>query len=75
MTNVESRLANLQSRIRIRHMHLDRISELLHPFLEDSNDRSQPAPKGLTAGDLRHISIYIDILQRWNARINLTAIR
>jgi|HubBroStandDraft_1064217.scaffolds.fasta_scaffold61558_1 16S rRNA (guanine(527)-N(7))-methyltransferase RsmG len=29
----------------------------------------------LTAHDLEHISTYIDILLRWNTRINLTAIR
>ena len=29
----------------------------------------------LDAGTLRDISAYMDILQRWNARINLTAIR
>jgi 16S rRNA (guanine527-N7)-methyltransferase len=29
----------------------------------------------LTTNDLDHISTYIDILLRWNARINLTAIR
>jgi 16S rRNA (guanine527-N7)-methyltransferase len=29
----------------------------------------------LTANDLEHISTYIDILLRWNSRINLTAIR
>ena len=45
-----------------------RIAELLAPFLEDARDP-------LTAGDLDHISIYIDILSRWNARMNLTAIR
>jgi 16S rRNA (guanine527-N7)-methyltransferase len=46
-------------------MQKDRIGELLEPFLE------QP----LKASQLEHISIYIDILSRWNARINLTAIR
>jgi 16S rRNA (guanine527-N7)-methyltransferase len=52
-------------------MHLARIAELLKPFLKDSDD--QP----LTTNDalLQHISTYIDILQHWNARINLTAIR
>jgi 16S rRNA (guanine527-N7)-methyltransferase len=41
------------------------ISVLLEPFLE------QP----LAPSQLDQISIYIDLLQRWNARINLTAIR
>jgi 16S rRNA (guanine527-N7)-methyltransferase len=42
-----------------------RIAELLHPFL------SSP----LTSLQLDQISTYIDLLLRWNARINLTAIR
>ena len=46
-----------------------RIAELLEPYLDGPSDQR------LTTNDLRHISIYIDILQRWNARINLTAIR
>jgi 16S rRNA (guanine527-N7)-methyltransferase len=45
-----------------------RIAELLAPFLGD--DRS-----GISPAQLRSISIYIDILLRWNARINLTAVR
>lgn len=43
-----------------------RISELLRPFLEPANP---------TTDDLNHISMYIDILLRWNSRINLTAVR
>lgn len=43
-----------------------RIAELLAPFLE-----GQP----LSPAHLSSISTYIDILIRWNARINLTAIR
>jgi 16S rRNA (guanine527-N7)-methyltransferase len=42
-----------------------RIHELLAPFLT--------AP--LTAAQLDQISIYIDLLLRWNSRVNLTAIR
>lgn len=42
-----------------------RIHELLAPFLA--------AP--LTAVQLDQISIYIDLLLRWNSRVNLTAIR
>ena len=37
-----------------------------------------PSPaddRRLTTDDLHHISTYIDLLQRWNSRINLTAIR
>jgi 16S rRNA (guanine527-N7)-methyltransferase len=46
-------------------MDTARIAVLLQPFLE------QPLPPS----HLDQISIYIDLLQRWNARINLTAIR
>src|SRR5215472_14398410 len=50
-------------------MDAARIAELLHPFLGRAGE--QP----LTPGDLEYISMYIDILVRWNSRINLTAIR
>jgi 16S rRNA (guanine(527)-N(7))-methyltransferase RsmG len=46
-----------------------RIAELLAPFLDEANDQR------LTTRDLEDISMYIDILRRWNAHINLTAIR
>ena len=46
-----------------------RLAELLEPFVGEANDQR------LTANDLESISTYIDILLRWNARINLTAIR
>jgi 16S rRNA (guanine527-N7)-methyltransferase len=36
---------------------------------------SKGEPAVLSAIQLQHISTYIDILQHWNARINLTAIR
>src|SRR3984957_3955064 len=51
-------------------MDTHRIAELLVPFLEANDQR-------LTTNDCiyKHISTYIDILMRWNARINLTAIR
>jgi 16S rRNA (guanine527-N7)-methyltransferase len=42
------------------------IAELLRPFLGDD---------ALTTNDLLNISMYIDLLLRWNARINLTAVR
>lgn len=48
-----------------------RISELLRPFLDDA---SAPASV-LSESQLSSISAYLDILLRWNARINLTAIR
>jgi 16S rRNA (guanine527-N7)-methyltransferase len=50
-------------------MHASRIEELLDPFLGPVDARR------LTPDGLHLISTYIDILQRWNARINLTAIR
>jgi len=46
-------------------MDTARIAALLDPFLEQSLPPSQ----------LDEISIYIDLLHRWNAHINLTAIR
>lgn len=46
-----------------------RIAELLEPFLGPPGER--PDIETLA----RNISTYIDILLRWNARINLTAIR
>ncbi len=46
-------------------MDTARIAALLEPYLQ--------AP--LSPGQLDQISIYIDLLKRWNARINLTAIR
>jgi 16S rRNA (guanine527-N7)-methyltransferase len=50
-------------------MQASRIEELLDPFL------GPPDARRLTPDALHLISTYIDILQRWNARINLTAIR
>lgn len=46
-------------------MDTARIAALLDPFLE----------QGLSQSQLDRISIYIDLLIRWNARINMTAIR
>ncbi len=47
-------------------MDASRIAHLLEPFLEGNV---------LSKTQLEDISTYIDILQRWNTRINLTAIR
>jgi 16S rRNA (guanine527-N7)-methyltransferase len=62
-----------------------RIAELLRPFLRaplapSESCHSEPAQAGeepavLSPAQLHHISTYIDILLRWSARINLTAIR
>ena len=69
-------------------MYPERIAELLRPFLaagsgvdvQSSPERVQgPAdagrPAALSSAQLETISIYIDILLRWNARVNLTAVR
>ena len=70
-------------------MDADQIAELLAPFLQpaahpaepvqtrhaQTRDSSAKAPAALSAHQLDQISIYIDLLLRWNARINLTAIR
>jgi len=59
-----------------------RIGELLRPFLSVPPASSSVhqmhtggEPAALSPIQLQHISAYIDILVRWNARINLTAIR
>ncbi|MGA9510523.1 MAG: 16S rRNA (guanine(527)-N(7))-methyltransferase RsmG [Candidatus Sulfotelmatobacter sp.] len=64
-------------------MNTARIAELLQPFLSplpsachsELDRRSGEEPAALSAIQLDRISTYIDILNRWNARINLTAIR
>jgi 16S rRNA (guanine527-N7)-methyltransferase len=68
-------------------MDTARIAQLLEPFLHATISgpasnlcHSEPAKAGeepavLSSAQLHHISTYIDILLRWNARINLTAIR
>jgi 16S rRNA (guanine(527)-N(7))-methyltransferase RsmG len=71
-------------------MNPTRIAELLSPFLEapldkgkysetsslcHSEKRSDEESAVLSLTQLQSISTYIDILLRWNSRINLTAIR
>ncbi len=46
-------------------MNTERIAELLAPFL--------PGP--LADAHLQQISTYVDLLMKWNARMNLTAVR
>jgi 16S rRNA (guanine527-N7)-methyltransferase len=48
-----------------------RIAELLEPFLPEADDPQSAMDDTL----LLRISTYIDILGRWNAHINLTAVR
>jgi len=50
-------------------MNAARIAELLGPYI------GAPDAGRLTPEVRQHISTYIDLLLRWNARINLTAIR
>ena len=49
-----------------QRMDLDRIAELLRPFIGE-----EPLPQLL----LQQVDTYVDLLLRWNARVNLTAIR
>ena len=64
-------------------MQAARIAELLQPFVSplsgarhsELDRRSGWESTALSATQLYCISTYIDILMRWNARINLTAIR
>jgi 16S rRNA (guanine527-N7)-methyltransferase len=68
---------------RFRDMDPAHIGDLLRPFLVDgsnlhrSGSNSSPGEESavLSGMQLQYISTYIDILLRWNARMNLTAIR
>jgi 16S rRNA (guanine527-N7)-methyltransferase len=60
-------------------MQSARIADLLEPFLNpchsESGRRTGEEPAFLSSAQLQGISTYIDLLLRWNARINLTGIR
>ncbi|MGC1448535.1 MAG: 16S rRNA (guanine(527)-N(7))-methyltransferase RsmG [Candidatus Sulfotelmatobacter sp.] len=56
-------------------MNAARIAELLDPFLHEPVAALGQKPAVLSPAQLHSISTYIDILIRWNVRINLTAIR
>ncbi len=57
--------------VKLTRVEPHRISELLAPFLQ-----SPPGPAAsLTGAQLGQVSAYLDLLLRWNARINLTAVR
>jgi 16S rRNA (guanine(527)-N(7))-methyltransferase RsmG len=53
-------------------METSRLTELLQPFLQIPGSAEHPS---LSEMQLGYISMYIDILLRWNARMNLTAVR
>ena len=55
-------------------METARIAELLAPYLAPAGSASSQNPT-LTNEQLNNISTYIDVLLRWNSRINLTAVR
>jgi len=60
-------------------MDARRIAALIQPFLVTAAPQSTPrdpsTPAALTDPQLEHISAYLDLLSRWNERINLTAVR
>jgi 16S rRNA (guanine527-N7)-methyltransferase len=56
-------------------MDAPRIAQLLDPFLRSRANTASSSSARLTPVQLEQISTYIDLLIRWNARINLTAIR
>jgi len=54
-------------------MHPERLTELLQPFL-GVNPESR-GPSSLAPDQIQYISTYIDLLLRWNSRVNLTSVR
>ncbi len=57
-------------------MHPGRIAELLHPFLTSDVGLAKGATATtLSPTQLQNISTYINVLLRWNAHVNLTAVR
>jgi 16S rRNA (guanine527-N7)-methyltransferase len=64
-------------------VQIDRIAALLKPYLasspnprhSESSRRLSEEPAVLSPAQLEDISTYIDLLLRWNSRMNLTAIR
>jgi 16S rRNA (guanine(527)-N(7))-methyltransferase RsmG len=56
-------------------MDASRIEQLLAPFLQARATAGSPSAARLTPRQLDQISMYIDLLIHWNARVNLTAIR
>jgi 16S rRNA (guanine527-N7)-methyltransferase len=71
-------IANLQSTIyNLKSMDPARIQKLLGPFQKAGNSEDLANGQEPTANRalIQNISTYIDLLLRWNSRINLTAIR
>jgi len=62
-------------------MDLQRISELLQPFFTNdvcnalSLEGAFAEPAALSKEQLQQLSNYLDLLLRWNSRVNLTAVR
>jgi 16S rRNA (guanine527-N7)-methyltransferase len=56
-------------------MDAQRIAALIRPFLVTAAPQSTPGDPSLTNPQLEDISAYLDLLFRWNERINLTAVR
>jgi 16S rRNA (guanine527-N7)-methyltransferase len=56
-------------------MHPARIAELLQPFLLEGAGENSSGRGRLSPAQLQNISIYIDMILRWNERVNLTAVR
>ena len=72
----QSQIINHQSTIDNHiqtRMHPERITELLQPFLVSGPESREPSI--LLPGQLQDISTYIDLLLRWNSRVNLTSVR
>jgi 16S rRNA (guanine527-N7)-methyltransferase len=54
---------------------ISQIAELLQPFLCQAPGTSIGPRDVLSTAQLQSISTYIDLLLRWNSRVNLTAVR
>ena len=64
-------IETLNAKLETTSVNPARIAELLAPFLQ-----ALPGPPtSLTEAQLEKVSAYLDLLLRWNARINLTAVR
>ena len=64
---LKTRKFDLKNRLECAPMNTSEISEALAPFLGSDVELSQD--------QIRSIQMYLDLLLKWNSRINLTAIR